>query len=334
MVSAVGFISGGLFNPAVTLGFLVTRRIAPLLAVCYWLVQFGAAALAALLAHVGAPDRLRRTPASSACRRSARAIGSGAGVVVEAVLTFFLVWVVFATAVDQRGAFKQIAGLAIGFTIAFDVLMAYGLTGGAMNPARAFGPQLVGRPLGAILGLVHRPVRGRGDRRRAVRAALPAPARPSRSVGRDRARRAAPATQPLLVPVGSGPDALDDRTRRRRPVHGHKIGLATVGGRVHRLRADLVVRPAAPQPELPGQRPRLVRRASASLFFVAMLSAVLVFGREAKEAGGGGEQHDARRRLRTTTAGDDDRAAAQRQPAIRRPGRPSSPRPAARAATR
>ena len=49
MVSAFAFISGGLFNPAVTLGFLVTRRIAPLLAVWYWILQFGAAALAALL---------------------------------------------------------------------------------------------------------------------------------------------------------------------------------------------------------------------------------------------------------------------------------------------
>jgi aquaporin TIP len=51
---------------------------------------------------------------------------------------------VFATAVDPRGAFKQISGLAIGFAIAMGVLMAYALTGGAMNPARAFGPQLVG----------------------------------------------------------------------------------------------------------------------------------------------------------------------------------------------
>ena len=49
-----------------------------------------------------------------------------------------------AVAVDPRGAFKQFSGLIIGLTIAMGVLMAYGLTGGAMNPARAFGPQLVG----------------------------------------------------------------------------------------------------------------------------------------------------------------------------------------------
>src|SRR5205814_6955844 len=55
----------------------------------------------------------------------------------------FLVFVVFATAVDPRGSFKQIAGLAIGFTITLDILMGGVLTGAAMNPARAFGPQLL-----------------------------------------------------------------------------------------------------------------------------------------------------------------------------------------------
>ena len=139
MVSAVGHISGGHFNPAVTLGFLVTKRISAALAVFYWLVQFGGAALAALLLkwvlptnpnlHLGAPGL-------------GASVSAGQGVAIEAILTFFLVWVVFATAVDPRGTFKQIAGLAIGLTIVLDVLMGGNLTGGAMNPARAFGPQL------------------------------------------------------------------------------------------------------------------------------------------------------------------------------------------------
>jgi glycerol uptake facilitator-like aquaporin len=51
---------------------------------------------------------------------------------------------VFATAVDPRGTFKSIAGLAIGLTITIDVLFGAPFTGAAMNPARAFGPQLVG----------------------------------------------------------------------------------------------------------------------------------------------------------------------------------------------
>src|SRR5919198_6018933 len=139
MVSAFGFISGGHFNPAVTLGFLVTRRIAPMLALCYWVVQFGGAILAALLLKWVLPSGAEGA-ANLGVPSLGSGISSGAAVVVEAVLTFFLVWVIFASAVDERGTFKQIAGLAIGFTIAFDVLMAYGLTGAAMNPARAFGP--------------------------------------------------------------------------------------------------------------------------------------------------------------------------------------------------
>jgi aquaporin TIP len=143
MVSAAGPISGGHINPAVTLGFLVTRRIEPLLACVYWVAQFSGAVLAALLLKWVLPNS-----AESVTNLGAPGIGSGissgAAVVIEAVLTFFLVWVVFATAVDPRGTFKQIAGLAIGFVIAFDVLMAYRLTGGAMNPARAFGPELAG----------------------------------------------------------------------------------------------------------------------------------------------------------------------------------------------
>jgi aquaporin Z len=143
MVSAVGFISGGFFNPAVTLGFLVTRRIAPALAVWYWIVQFGGAALAALTLKWVLPTALENA-SSLGVPSLQQGISSGSAVVVEAILTFFLLWVVYATAVDERGAFKQIAGLAIGFTIAMGVIFAGPLTGAAMNPARAFGPQLVG----------------------------------------------------------------------------------------------------------------------------------------------------------------------------------------------
>src|SRR5947199_237141 len=79
----------------------------------------------------------------------APALGHGVdhwkGFVIEIVLTFFLVWVVFATAADPGGTFKSIAGLAIGLTITIDVLMGGPLTGAAMNPARAFGPELVQR---------------------------------------------------------------------------------------------------------------------------------------------------------------------------------------------
>jgi MIP family channel proteins len=141
-VTAVGFISGGHFNPAITLGFVVTKRIAPLLALWYWIVQFGGAALAALLLKCVLPSAIENQ-AHLGAPSLGGGITTGGAVVVEAVLTFFLVYVVFATAVDPRGTYKQVAGLAIGFTITLDVLMGGVLTGAAMNPARAFGPQLV-----------------------------------------------------------------------------------------------------------------------------------------------------------------------------------------------
>jgi MIP family channel proteins len=143
MVSATAMISGGFFNPAITIGFAITRRITAPLAGFYLFIQLGAAALAALLLKWVLPHA-----AQSSSHLGVPSLGSGItagkGVAIEAVLTFFLVWVVFATAVDPRGTFKQIAGLAIGLTITLDALMGLGLTGAAMNPARAFGPQLVG----------------------------------------------------------------------------------------------------------------------------------------------------------------------------------------------
>jgi aquaporin Z len=142
MVSAVGHISGGHFNPAVTFGFFVTRRIEPLIAGVYWVAQLVAAVVAAALLKGIFPNALAK-PAKLGSPALSPVIGSGAGVLLEGILTFFLVWVVFATAADPRGTFKSIAGLAIGLTITLDIFAGGPLTGAAMNPARAFGPELV-----------------------------------------------------------------------------------------------------------------------------------------------------------------------------------------------
>jgi len=144
MVSAVGHISGGHFNPAITLGFLVTRRIAPSLAVVYWSMQFAGAAAAAALLRWLFPESARRITHLGAPGLSS-GVSVWQGLVIELVLTFFLVWVVFATAADPGGTFKSIAGLAIGLTITMDVLVGGPMTGAAMNPARAFGPELLSR---------------------------------------------------------------------------------------------------------------------------------------------------------------------------------------------
>jgi aquaporin Z len=141
MVSALGHISGGHFNPAVTFGFLVTGRIDPILAVLYWLAQLVGAALAALILKWIFPNAIVAQAKLGAPALSDQ-IAVAPGFVLEVVMTFFLVWVVFATAADPRGAFKSIAGFAIGLTIGADILLGGPLTGAAMNPSRAFGPEL------------------------------------------------------------------------------------------------------------------------------------------------------------------------------------------------
>ena len=137
MVSNLGHISGGHFNPAITLAFALARRITTRLAVVYWVAQFVGAVLAALLLR-----GLFNHAATLGSVPHAPLISDGKGFILEAVLTFFLVWAVWATAVDPRGTFKSIAGFAIGLTITMDVLMGGAVTGAAMNPARAFGPEL------------------------------------------------------------------------------------------------------------------------------------------------------------------------------------------------
>jgi aquaporin TIP len=140
MVTNLGHISGGHFNPSITLGFLATGRIKPRLAAVYWVFQLtGAISAAFLLRFIFNKDLV--------ATRSAPAphfINDGRAFVVELVLTALLVWAVWATAVDPRGAFKSIAGLAIGLTITMDVFLGGPITGAAMNPARAFGPELAG----------------------------------------------------------------------------------------------------------------------------------------------------------------------------------------------
>jgi MIP family channel proteins len=142
MASAVGHISGGHFNPAITFGFLVTRKIKPALACVYWASQFAGAVVAALALSWLLPQaEVNRVQLGVPALGPG--ISSSQGIVIEGILTFFLVWVVFACAADPNGAFKLIAGLAIGFTISLDIFVGGPFTGAAMNPARAFGPELV-----------------------------------------------------------------------------------------------------------------------------------------------------------------------------------------------
>lgn len=138
MVTALMRISGH-FNPAVTLTFMVVRRIEPVMGVVYMIAQFTGAIVAAY-----ALKGLMPAQAVEATRVGGQMIASsisfGAAIGLEAIATFFLVWVIFGTAVDP--AAPRVGGFAIGLTIAADILVIGPLTGASMNPARSLGPAI------------------------------------------------------------------------------------------------------------------------------------------------------------------------------------------------
>jgi len=129
-------ISGGNLNPAVTFGLLIGRHMTLGTAILYWSAQLLGAYTAALicLGLFGHDVVVTGTP------QLAINLTGMQGILVEAILTFFLVFVVYGTAVDERG--KGLGGFAIGATVTLDILFGGPLTGAAMNPARVFGPAL------------------------------------------------------------------------------------------------------------------------------------------------------------------------------------------------
>jgi aquaporin Z len=131
-----GSISGAHVNPVVTLGVLAGGRIDLGKAVVYWIAQFAGAAIAgyALLYVLTAPHAISQTEGVLTKTDAARAI------VLEAVLTFFLVSAVFSSGVFNRNG--NMAGVAIGLVLTMDILFCGPLTGASMNPARSFGPAL------------------------------------------------------------------------------------------------------------------------------------------------------------------------------------------------
>lgn len=137
MIAAVGHISGGHINPAVTLGFVVSGRMSPVTGAIYWAAQLAGAVVAGYLLSfmAGIDATAAGTPAV------AENVGTGMGIILEAIATFFLVFVVFGTAVDERAP-KSVYPFAIGLTLAASIMAIGALTGGALNPARAFGPAL------------------------------------------------------------------------------------------------------------------------------------------------------------------------------------------------
>jgi aquaporin Z len=145
LVAALGAVSGGHFNPAVTAGMLSTRRIGLRDGCAYIVMQLAGAVLAVLLvkalmntsaaaAHFGAPKVTTGQFLDGSAVK---------GMVAEAAGTFFLMWAVMATAANPHGN-KTLTPFVIGATLGFAVMCIAPLTGAGLNPARAFAPALWG----------------------------------------------------------------------------------------------------------------------------------------------------------------------------------------------
>src|SRR5271168_5598117 len=115
LFSALSHISGGHFNPAITIGFWVTKRLNTMDTVAYWIAQLAGATAAAFLLKAIIPEDTWHAVALGT-PMFARDFTRLSGMILEGVTTFFLVLTFFATAVDERSAFKPVAGFAIGIS--------------------------------------------------------------------------------------------------------------------------------------------------------------------------------------------------------------------------
>lgn len=136
---AYGHHSGTHINPAVTFGMLVAGEISLADAIRYWVAQFAGATLAAFA--LSATIRGSGVTGLGATTFDPVSVTASQALLIEAILTFFLVNTIMNTAVSGKAG--NLAGLAIGLTLVFCILMGGPLTGASLNPARTFGPALV-----------------------------------------------------------------------------------------------------------------------------------------------------------------------------------------------
>ena len=159
MVSAAMNVSGGHFNPAVTTALLVARRITPTIAGVHILAQLIGAMAAAWALKMTMPSAVFAATLGGG-QSIALDVTMTQAIILEAIATFFLMFVIYGTAVHVNA--PRIGGLAIGLTIAADILAIGPLTGASMNPARSLGPAIASGVLagqvvywiGPILGAI------------------------------------------------------------------------------------------------------------------------------------------------------------------------------------
>jgi MIP family channel proteins len=158
LIVMFGVVSGGHFNPAVTLAAMAIRRISPIDGAIYMLAQLSGGVLGALLTKGLLEDEGRATN-YGATEVSNLLGGPLQGMIIEAIGTFVLVLVILA-AVFSKKSFKEWAPLAIGTTLGFAVMVGAPLTGAGFNPARWFGPALVANSWGDVYPYLLGPIVG------------------------------------------------------------------------------------------------------------------------------------------------------------------------------
>ncbi|XP_056277730.1 aquaporin-4 isoform X1 [Pseudoliparis swirei] len=140
MVQCFGHISGGHINPAVTAAMVVTRKLSLAKAVFYVVAQCMGAITGAMILYIITPAAVRGSFGVTTVNSN---ISLGYGLLVEILITFELVFTIFATSDPKRTDLGGSASLSIGFAVAIGHLFAIPYTGASMNPARSFGPAVV-----------------------------------------------------------------------------------------------------------------------------------------------------------------------------------------------
>jgi MIP family channel proteins len=142
MICAIGHVSGGHFNPATTMAFWVTKRLNTFEVFGYWIAQLLGGIAAAFFLKAVLPREEAWLPVLGGTPDLVRDFTRLPAIGLEALATFLLVFVFFAASVDENSSARSYAGFCVGLTLTLGILAIGPFTGGALNPARAFGPAL------------------------------------------------------------------------------------------------------------------------------------------------------------------------------------------------